>query len=116
MAARASCRWASGRFPLHLHSPACWPKYLGDRPGPVESLEELRALKCELEELSDSVAAALLERAERCFLAWEMDKGERFLEQALNRVQESLERPTVPLMGINRYFDLCGRAVAQVAA
>jgi len=57
MAARASCRWASGRFPLHLHSPACWPKYLGDRPGPVESLEELRALKCELEELSDSVAA-----------------------------------------------------------
>ena len=62
------------------------------------------------------MAVALLERAERCFLAWEMDKGERFLEEALGRVQESLERPAVPLTSIARYFDLCGRAVAQVAA
>jgi len=79
----------------------------------VETLEELRALKRDLDELGDSVAAALLERAERCFLAWEMDKGARFLEEALSRVQESLGRPTVPLIGIARYFDLCGRAVAQ---
>jgi hypothetical protein len=62
------------------------------------------------------VAVALLERAERCFLAWEMDKGERFLEQALSRVQESLERPAAPLTGIAHYFNLCGRAVAQAVA
>jgi hypothetical protein len=45
---------------------------------PVETLEELRALQRDLVELGDAVAVALLERAERCFLAWEMDKGERF--------------------------------------
>jgi hypothetical protein len=47
----------------------------------------------DLDELGDAVAVALLERAERCFLAWEMDKGERFLEQALSRVQKSLNGP-----------------------
>jgi hypothetical protein len=35
---------------------------------PVEILEELRALQRDLDELGDSVAVALLERAERCFL------------------------------------------------
>jgi hypothetical protein len=62
-------------------------------------------LQRDLIELGDSVAVALLERAERCFLAWEMNKGERFLEQALIRVQESLERPTPrPATGVARYF------------
>jgi hypothetical protein len=78
----------------------------------VDTFEDLRALQRDLAELGDAVAVALLERAERCFLAWEMDKGTGFLEQALNRVQESLERPAVPLTGIARYFDLCARAVA----
>jgi len=79
---------------------------------PVEILEELRALQRDLDELGDAVAVALLERAERSFLAWEMEKGERFLEQALSRVQESLERPAAPLSGVARYFDFCARAVA----
>jgi hypothetical protein len=34
------------------------------------------------------------------------------MEQALSRVQESLERPAVPPTGVARYFDLCARAVA----
>ena len=78
----------------------------------METLEELRALQRDLNELGDAVAVALLERAERCFLDWEMDKVERYLEQALSCVQESLERPAVPLSGVGRYFDLCARAVA----
>jgi len=59
---------------------------------PVELLEELRALQRDLDELGDSVASVLLQRAEKCFLAWRIDDGERYLEQALSRVQESLER------------------------
>jgi hypothetical protein len=82
---------------------------------PVGTFEELRAIQRGLAELGDAVAVSLLERAERCFLAWEMDKGELFLEQALNRIQESPERPTVPLRGVARYFDICGRAVAQAS-
>ena len=77
----------------------------------MEVLEELRALQRDLTELGDTVAVALLERAERCFLAWEMDKGERFLEQALGRVQESLEPPAPP-SGVARYFNTCALAVA----
>ena len=61
-------------------------------PPPVEILEEPRALQCDLDELGDSVASVLLERAERCFLRWQVDPGERYTEQALTRVQESLER------------------------
>lgn len=41
----------------------------------MELLEELRALQRDLTDLGDAVAVALLERAERCFLAWDMDKG-----------------------------------------
>jgi hypothetical protein len=75
----------------------------------VETLEELRALQRDLTDLSDAVAVSLLERAERCFLAWEMDKGERFLEQALSRVQESLEQPEPPR---SPYFNTCALAVS----
>jgi hypothetical protein len=82
----------------------------------VETLEELRALQRDLTDLGDAAATALLERAERRFLSWQFEVGERYMEQALSRVQESLERPTIPLTGIARYFDLCGQAVAQVAA
>jgi len=72
---------------------------------PAEILEELRALERDVTDLGDAVAVALLERAERCFLAWEMDKGERYLEQALSRVQKTLERPTpAPDSGAARYF------------
>jgi hypothetical protein len=78
---------------------------------PVETLEELHALQRDLAELGDAVAVALLERAERFFLAWEMDKGERLLEQALSRVQESLEQPAQP-PGVSRYYNACAMAVA----
>ena len=44
----------------------------------MDTFEELRALERDLTELGDAVAVALLERAEHCFLALEMDKGERF--------------------------------------
>jgi len=78
----------------------------------VDTYEELRALRRDLDDLGDSVAAVLLERAERCFLAWEMDKGERFLEQALSRVQESREHPApVADSGAARYFATCAMAV-----
>jgi hypothetical protein len=77
--------------------------------GRVETLEELHALQRDLSELGDAVAVALLERAERCFLACEMGKGERFLEQALNRVQESLEQRDPPR---SPYFNSCALVVA----
>ena len=41
----------------------------------MELLEELRALRRDPDDLGDSVSSALLERAERCFFAWDMDKG-----------------------------------------
>jgi hypothetical protein len=82
-------------------------------PPPVEILEEPRALRRDLDELGDSVASVLLKRAERCFLRWQFDAGERYIEQALSRVEESLERPAAtPLRGVASYFDLCARAVA----
>jgi hypothetical protein len=80
---------------------------------PVEALEELHALQRDLAELGDAVAVALLERAERCFLAWEMDKGERLLEQALNRVQKTLQQPEPALGGgVARYFNTCALVTA----
>lgn len=63
---------------------------------PKWSSSKRRALQRDLADLGDSVAVVLLERAERCFLAWEMDRGERLLEEALSRVHEALERPTPP--------------------
>jgi len=77
----------------------------------VELLEELRALRRDPDDLGDSVSSALLERAERCFFAWDMDKGERFLEQALSRVQGSLLKP--PVSGVARFFATCAMAVAR---
>ena len=74
-------------------------------------VEELHALQRDLAELGDGLAVALLERAERCFLAWDMDKGERYLEQALSRVQESLERQP-ETHGAARWFNACAMAVA----
>ena len=74
----------------------------------METLEELRALQRDLNELGDAATVALLEHAERCFLAWEMDKGERFLEQALSHVQESLEQPEPTR---SPYFNTCALAV-----
>jgi hypothetical protein len=79
----------------------------------VELLEEIRALQRDLDELGDSVAAVLLERAERSFLSLKFEAGERYLEQALSRVQASLERPPAAApSGTAYYFDLCARAVA----
>ena len=63
----------------------------------------------DLDELGDSVASVLLERAERCFLARRMDDGERYLEQALNRVRETLEQPET--RGGDHYFNTCALAV-----
>jgi hypothetical protein len=78
----------------------------------VELLEELRSLQRDLTDLGDAAAAALLARAEKCFLAWRFDDGERFMEEALIRVQESLDQPpSVPTSGVARYFDPCARAV-----
>jgi hypothetical protein len=80
---------------------------------PVELLEELRALQRDLDELGDSVAAVLLEQAERCFLAWKMDEGERYLEWALSRVRKNLGEPA-PVVGtaIGQHFASCALAVA----
>jgi len=77
----------------------------------VELLEELRALQRDLDELGDSVASVLLQRAEKCFLAWRIDDGERYLEQALSRVQGSLLKP--PVSGVARFFATCAMAVAR---
>jgi hypothetical protein len=77
----------------------------------VEILEELRALQRDLTDLGDAVAVALLERAERSFLAWEMDRSERYLQQALTRVQESLERQPETHDAV-RWFNTCALAVA----
>ena len=66
----------------------------------MEILEELRALQRDLADLGDAVAVALLERAEKAFLRWQFDAGERCMEQALSRVQESLEQPKpAPISG-----------------
>jgi len=75
----------------------------------VEILDELRALQRDLTNLGDAVAVALLERDERCFLSWEMDEGTGFLEQALSRVQESIEQPEPPR---SPYFNTCALAVS----
>jgi hypothetical protein len=44
-------------------------------------------------------------------MAWKFEDGERFLGQALSRVQESLRKPAQP-PGISRYFDARAMAVA----
>jgi hypothetical protein len=62
-----------------------------------------------IRELGDAVALALLERAENAFLGWQLDAGERYMEQALSRVQESLEQPEPPR---SPYFNTCAMAVA----
>jgi hypothetical protein len=67
----------------------------------VEILEELRALQRDLAELGDAVAVALLERAENAFMGRQFDAGQRYIEQALGRVQETLQQP---LTGIARYL------------
>ena len=79
----------------------------------MELLDELRAIRRDVNDLGDSVAVALLGRAERCFLACEMDEGERYLEQALSRVLESLEQPEpAATSGVSRYFQTCAMAIA----
>ena len=78
----------------------------------MEIFDELRALQRDLIKLGDSVAVALLERAERCFLEWRFEDGERLREQALNHVQEGLRRPLPALSGASRHFDIYARAVA----
>jgi hypothetical protein len=55
------------------------------------------------------VAVALLERAEKAFLSWQFDAGERYMEQALSRVQESLEQPEPPR---SPYLNTCALAIA----
>jgi hypothetical protein len=77
----------------------------------VEILEELRALQRDLTDLGDTVAVALVERAERAFLSWQCDAGERrerYMEEALSRVQESLEQPEPPR---SPYFNTCALVV-----
>jgi len=76
----------------------------------VDTLEELRALRRDLDELGDSVAAVLLERAERCFLSWQFEVGERHMEQALNHFEERQRRQ--PETEPARYFNTCALAVA----
>jgi hypothetical protein len=76
----------------------------------VELLEELRALQRDLSELGDSVASVLLERAERCFLAWRFAEAERLMARALNHFEEAQRRQ--PEAGPARYFNACALAVA----
>ena len=72
----------------------------------MELLEELHTLRRDLNELGDSVAAVLLERAERCFRAWRMDEGERLLERALRHFEET-QRRQPETEGPARYFNGC---------
>ena len=77
----------------------------------MELLDELRAIRRDLDELGDAVAAALLERAERCFLAWKMEEGERYVERALSHFEET-QRRKPETSGPARYFNVCALAVA----
>ena len=76
----------------------------------MELLEELRAVERDLDELGDSVASVLLERAERCFLAWRFEEAERHMERALNHFEEMQRRKPEP-QGVARYFNTCDVAV-----
>jgi hypothetical protein len=77
----------------------------------VDILEELRALQRDLNELGDSVASVLLERAERCFLAWRFEEAQRLMERALNHFEVS-RRPKPEKSGPARWFNTCALAVA----
>ena len=76
----------------------------------METLEELHALQRDLAELGDSVAAALLERVERCFLSWQFEEAERLMERALSHFEETQRRK--PETGPTRYSSTCALAVA----
>ena len=77
----------------------------------MELLEELHAIRRDLDELGDSVAAVLLERAERCFLAWRFGEGERLMERALSHFEEmQLRQPET--RGPARYFNTCALVTA----
>jgi hypothetical protein len=76
----------------------------------LELLEELRAIRRDLDDLGDSVAAVPLERAERCILAWRFEEAERLRERAFNHFEETQRRK--PEAGRARYFNTCAPAVA----
>ena len=51
--------------------------------------------------------------AEGCFLSWHMEEGERYLEEALSQVQDTLQQPPEPARdSAARYFGACALAVA----
>ena len=77
----------------------------------MELLEELRAIRRDLDELGDSIAAVLLDRAESCFLAWRFDEGERLMERALSHFEETPRRKPEP-RGVARYFNTCAMVTA----
>ena len=78
---------------------------------PVDTLEELRAMRRDLYELGDSVASVLLERAARCFLAWRFEEAERLMERALVHFEEA-QRRKPETSGPARWFNTCALAVA----
>ena len=77
----------------------------------MDTLEELRALRRDLDELGDSVASVLLERAEHSFLAWRFEEGERLMEWALNHF-EVTQRRKPEVRGVAGSFNTCALAVA----
>jgi hypothetical protein len=79
----------------------------------MDTFTELQQLVDDLTELGDTATAALVCKALGRFSRWEFDAGERYMEQALHRVQGSLQQPEpAPDTGATRYFAMCTMAVA----
>lgn len=72
----------------------------------MEILEELRTLQRDYMNWMTRFAAMLFERAGRLFLPWRMGERERYLEQALGRVQDTLNGQAEDQRTV-RYFASC---------
>ena len=76
----------------------------------MDTLAEIRQLRTDLLALGDHSTAALLEKAEQRFLAWEFDKGYGWLQRALEERQRN-EAADTATEGAARYFASCALAV-----
>ncbi len=72
---------------------------------------KLRALRRDIADLGDAVAASLLDQAERCFLGWKFEAGERYMEQALAHFQYVLGQRRWE-EAAPAFFASCARAVS----